>query len=118
MAKKRISGISGVLEELITTRSAAESTATKNSTPEADRAGTIALAPVPGKIDKARSCARLGRPPGPRRKPTPPKDKVTLRIDAELLADYREWSWDERCQLGELVERALIEFRKRFHSRR
>ena len=40
----------------------------------------------------------------------PPKEKVTLRLDAELVADYRDWSWDQRCQLGELVEQALRAF--------
>jgi hypothetical protein len=28
------------------------------------------------------------------------------------MDEYREWSWEERCQLGELVERALSQYRK------
>ena len=36
---------------------------------------------------------------------------MTLRIDAELIAQYRDWSWEERRQLGELVEQALRAYR-------
>ena len=42
-----------------------------------------------------------------------PGDTVTLRIDAELISDYRDWSWEKRCQLGELVEHALADYRRR-----
>ena len=42
-----------------------------------------------------------------------PKEKVTLRIGKGLMDEYREWSWDERCQLGELVERALAQYARR-----
>jgi len=56
---------------------------------------------------------RLGRPPGKQPINRRPKEKATLRIDTELMADYRDWSWDERCQLGELVERALADYRRR-----
>ena len=41
------------------------------------------------------------------------KEKVTLRLSSELMAVYRDWSWDERCQLSDLVERALVQFSKR-----
>ena len=57
--------------------------------------------------------ARLGRPPGRPTQSTPAKEKATLRIDIELMAEYREWSWDARCQLGELVERALADYHRR-----
>ena len=29
------------------------------------------------------------------------------------MDEYRDWSWEERCQLGELVERALSQYRSR-----
>jgi len=37
---------------------------------------------------------------------------VTVRLSKELMDEYRDWSWEERCQLGELVERALGQYRK------
>lgn len=57
--------------------------------------------------------ARKGRPPGPREGESVAKEKVTLRIDKALMDAYRDWSWEERCQLGELVERALVKYRDR-----
>ena len=61
--------------------------------------------------------ARKGRPPGPRVAEVVDKEKVTLRLSAELMALYRDWSWDERCQLSDLVERALVQFSKRRESK-
>jgi uncharacterized protein (DUF4415 family) len=60
-----------------------------------------------------RKRARLGRPPGKSSNDSPAKEKATLRISTELMSEYRDWSWDERCQLGELVERALADYRRR-----
>ena len=61
-------------------------------------------------VQRTHRRARLGRPPGRAAGTSRPKEKVTLRLDAELVADYRDWSWDQRCQLGELVEQALRAF--------
>lgn len=57
--------------------------------------------------------ARRGRPPGNKSGASVGKEKVTLRIDSTLIADYRERSWDQRCQLGELVQKALEFYRRR-----
>ena len=54
--------------------------------------------------------SRLGRPPGRKAGTAGPKEKITVRIDAALLAAYRDWSWEARCQVGELVERALRQY--------
>jgi hypothetical protein len=62
----------------------------------------------------SKTTARRGRPPGRTTGSTPNKEKVTLRVDAGLMEQYREWSWLERCQLGELVERALANYRRSF----
>ncbi len=56
--------------------------------------------------------ARRGRPPGPKTGESSAKEKVSLRIDKDLMDEYRDWSWEERCQLGELVERALTRYLK------
>lgn len=57
--------------------------------------------------------ARRGRPPGRKSGEVPIKEKATLWVSAALMAEYRDWSWDERCNLGELVERALADYRRR-----
>ena len=38
------------------------------------------------------------------------KQKVTLRVPSELIDEYRDWSWEARCQLSELVEQALLTY--------
>jgi uncharacterized protein (DUF4415 family) len=62
---------------------------------------------------QAKNHARRGRPPGKKAGEGANKEKVTLRLGKELMDEYRDWSWDEHCQLGELVERALIQYRSR-----
>jgi len=108
MASKTISGISGVLGELISpspppTRSPEPS----QLTIERQKATSSSVAqPTPS----GPRCARLGRPPGKTARHRGPKEKVTLRIPSNLIAEYRDWSWEARCQLSELVERALAAY--------
>jgi uncharacterized protein (DUF4415 family) len=112
MGRTPIAGISGVLGELI-------------SHP-ADPPPQTAASPNPPHVPTRRESdsvhsattarcqrARLGRPPGHGSGSGIRREKVTLRIDQDLIAQYRDWSWDERCQLGELVERALRAYRAR-----
>ena len=111
MARKPISGVSGVLGELISD--------TRPEPPAPAAPTTIPLKTPANAADKenppttTKSRARLGRPPGRQAAATTPKEKITVRIDARLVAFYRDWSWERRCQLGELVERALRDYRKR-----
>ena len=109
MAKHPVAGISGVLGGLIS--SAPPTTALADQTP----------APAPGRpvepsgaiVPTSRKTrARRGRPPGRTPAVAIHREKVTLRIDARVIDDYRDWSWAQRCQLGELVERALCSYRK------
>ena len=65
-----------------------------------------------------RPVARRGRPPGKQAGDAADKEKVTLRLGKALMDEYREWSWEERCQLGELVERALIQYHKNRHRQK
>jgi len=51
--------------------------------------------------------ARPGRPPGKASAKSQPRLKLTVRIDADLVEEYRDWSWDARCNLGELVGVAM-----------
>ena len=54
--------------------------------------------------------SRRGRPLGKVVSPGVPKEKVTLRLTTDLIATYRDWSWEARCQLSHLVERALADY--------
>jgi uncharacterized protein (DUF4415 family) len=54
-----------------------------------------------------RAHARVGRPPGKRSAKARRREKLTVRIDADLVEKYRDWSWDARCNLGELVGVAM-----------
>ena len=110
MASKTISGISGVLGELISP--APPPTESRQSSQlaiekqETKSAGTAQPIPPPPRR------ARLGRPPAKTTRHRGPKEKVTLRIPSNLIAEYRDWSWEARCQLSELVERALAAYRE------
>jgi hypothetical protein len=117
MVTRSISGISGVLDSLM----GGESDAPPQKDPTV-RPGIEVAAAAPNHRQKApisrkRSFTRRGRPPGGKLKATAPKEKVTLRVNADLIAEYRDWSWDERCQLGELVERALYAYRDRLRGK-
>ena len=109
MASKTIGGISGVLGDLISVPPTLAAPTKCEQSPPDDRktgiAGIQNLSPVPSPPR-----ARLGRPPGSSPQPVGPKEKVTLRVPCELIAEYRDWSWEVRCQLGELVERALLAY--------
>ena len=110
MASKTIGGISGVLEELISPAPPATESSQFSQLPigrqEAKSAGTAQPT-----LPRSRR-ARLGRPPGKTTGHPGPKEKVTLRIPSNLIAEYRDWSWEVRCQLSELVERALAAYRE------
>ena len=101
---RKLTGIDGVLKNYVQPQAVNPSQPSDNS--QSKRAPS-----------KRRSKTRLGRPPGSSRVVGVPKEKTTLRIDSELMAEYRDWSWEERCQLGELVERALREFKRRRFNR-
>ncbi len=60
--------------------------------------------------------ARLGRPPRKSSDARSTKEKVTLRIPGSLIAEYRDRSWEARCSLSGLVEKAMVEYRHRFQK--
>ena len=106
---KQLTGIHGVLGTYMTSRT---------EEPPSPAAEQVKQPPVKAKKTRTPTVrpnkpARLGRPPGKSNENSRPKEKATLRIDAELMTDYRDWSWEKRCQLGELVERALADYRRR-----
>jgi uncharacterized protein (DUF4415 family) len=114
---KQIKGIQGVLGNYVTCNANDPTYNTTESFPPASLP-TSKVIPASSSDERAtaypaRKPTRLGRPPGKPQQPRLPKEKVTLRIDAELISDYRDWSWEKRCQLGELVEHALADYRRR-----
>lgn len=120
MGKNNVAGISGVLGGLISAVPALQSESEtrprgQNETARshsADSKPPSVTESVDRKLPRPKTTARRGRPPGRATGSAPQKEKVTLRVDAGLMEHYREWSWSQRCQLGELVERALTDYRR------
>jgi hypothetical protein len=119
VVKKPLKGVGGVLGNLISPEPEADAT---TEPPALTAPALPAIEPVqaeeslrgetPRRTGLARPQARRGRPPGKRVGEAVDKEKVTLRLSKELMDEYREWSWEDRCQLGELVERALSQYRR------
>jgi hypothetical protein len=108
VAKKQIAGVTGVLGSLISdSNTLVDQPEDETSLDEVASASTPTTADLASK-EKVR--ARLGRPPGRINSAPIAKEKLTVRIEARLAAAYRDWSWEARCQLGELVEQALNEY--------
>jgi uncharacterized protein (DUF4415 family) len=106
MAGKTISGIGGVLGDLISPAVTPAASPRLEQPPAGDRKAGNTGTPKPPAASRPRR-ARLGRPLESSLRPTDRKEKVTLRVSSDLIAEYRNWSWEARCQLSELVERAL-----------
>ena len=116
MKVKRIAGIDRVLDQVLTQPQSHGQAAAENAAH-----GTKTASPIPPVSFAGERCvlgrvkARRGRPTG-KRTSASPREKVTLRISRHLVADYRDWSWDARCNFSHLVERALDEYRHRHRS--
>lgn len=117
MAQK-LKGVGGVLGNLLSPEPTAKTVPAVSLDEASQDAGTIEQpATVKAEVKSrpkalVRTQSRRGRPPGKKSGEVVEKEKVTLRLSKELMDEYREWSWEERCQLGELVERALSQYRK------
>ncbi|MGE3818890.1 MAG: hypothetical protein AB7I30_05600 [Isosphaeraceae bacterium] len=113
MAKKTIGGVRGVLGTLITE--------SESGPPQPERirpAATPSAKTLPRKPEtQPRVKARTGRPLGRKDGEGTSREKVTVWVDSTIIAEYRDWSWDERCHLGELMERALASYLKRRRPR-
>jgi hypothetical protein len=110
MAAKTIGGINGVLQGLISAEDMpAVPLPAEMPPPESHTSATVVSSPQPPAPNSPRT--RLGRPPRSGIRHSTPKEKVTLRIRSDLIAEYRDWSWESRCQISNLVERALLAYR-------
>lgn len=139
MAAKQLKGVGGVLGNLLTPEEAAppsppqesqsEPQVTKSTqetapvpvqgpTPVPTQAPPKAAAqdlpqPAPKPAKGTKTEARRGRPlAGSRTSEPVEREKVSLRLRSDLAAAYRDWSWEERCQFSDLVDRALESYLK------
>jgi uncharacterized protein (DUF4415 family) len=107
MSHTKTTGIGGILDGLLSTAHGSQAKMRRLPSEEPPKTDPFD-GDTPAKTP--RIAARRGRPPGKGRKRKKPKEKMTVWLDADLIAEYREWSWDARCQLSTLVEEALIEY--------
>jgi hypothetical protein len=119
MSTLRDAGIGGILDRILSPAEDGSSEIGKEGrwvVPQAalpnDPPGNESMSLLPKKPG-----ARRGRPLGKGRAIKEPKEKVTVWLNAKLIADYRDWSWEARCPLSTLVERALLECRKNQRNR-
>ncbi len=122
MASKQLRGVGGVLGNLLSQPEATQATEREESSnvppgeahrlPEPPPAAKE-RGPVSKQGQGVKRKARLGRPPAGSKASEPvEREKVSLRIRADLAAAYRDWSWEEHCQFSDLVDRALESYLK------
>jgi uncharacterized protein (DUF4415 family) len=110
MSDSKKAGIGGILDGILTTAIISPKKAASNPTIKSPKPDT----PHANESEEAKRIgARRGRPLGKGRESKEPKEKVTVWLDAKLIAQYRDWSWEARSQLSTLVEDALTDYRKR-----
>lgn len=123
MAQKQLRGVGGVLNNLISapepsllpplasTPQESQVAAPREQPPEPEEPRPATTPePTAEKATRPRkkAAARRGRPPtGSRSSEPAEREKVSLRLRADLAATYRDWSWEEHCQFSDLVDRAL-----------
>lgn len=104
-----IRGVAGVLESILSSEAQVPTSSRRaicpRNTPPPDKARSATTHASPVTV-------RRGRPPG-KAAMACLKEKVTVRITGTLIASYRDWTWETRCQLSHLVERALAEYHQR-----
>jgi hypothetical protein len=109
-------GISGILDQIVGVNDARQPPSSPKSCPPANDALQTQHCLLPGEEPKHKRSiqARRGRPLGTVHSPASrhePKAKVTLWISQNLIDQYRDWSWEARCPLSALVERAMEKHR-------
>jgi len=113
MSKSQGRGITGLLDQILST------SGPEPENPPDNDPSPVHLHDQPGSSDALhapRVVARRGRPPG-KAAAAAPREKVTVRIATELIANYRDWSWQARSQLSHLVEQALKDYQERNRGR-
>jgi hypothetical protein len=136
---RQLKGVGGVLGGLITESSEQATAPTppqEGPQPEpaepppeiSDSTGRTQGAGIADRVTRAKDegpsekpRVRRGRPPKRAGGATPgeavQREKVTLRLDANLMNQYRDWTWERRCQLHDLIEEAMAQYLKRHQGR-
>ena len=112
MSTPHIRGVTGLLDQILSTGES------KPADFEVKDSSIANLHGRTGSNDRQyvpRVVARRGRPSG-KAAAAASKEKVTVRITTDLIAAYRDWSWEARAQLSHLVEQALTEYEARHHD--
>ena len=111
MSKAQVRGISGLLDSILSPPSQAKPAAVAR---EANHQSEGAEFNPPKAVENLPLAAsvRRGRPPG-RSRLKVIKEKLTVRIESGLIGTYRDWTWQSRCQLSDLVELALADYHRR-----
>jgi hypothetical protein len=109
MSTPQIRGVTGLLDQILSTVEGASADSPEAGSSMAGLHGRIGSTDFPG---VPRVVARRGRPSG-KTIAAAAKEKVTVRIATDLIATYREWSWEARSQLSHLVEQALTDYQAR-----
>lgn len=117
MTRKPLSGIDGVLGNLLSAspRNAGRGHEARPTADGPPKATMVTPRPANDNSVHVRG-ARLGRPFGTRANANRPREKVTVQIATSLIAEYRDQSWEARCSLSRLVEKALSEYRRQFRD--
>lgn len=129
MAPKQLKGVGGVLGNLLSqpepspspVREDAPTVAPPAEVPPSPVRSSTTSNPVslPKPTSGEKQSARRGRPPAGSKTTGPvEREKVSLRLRADLAAVYREWSWEERCQFSDLVDRAMESYLKNHRKAR
>lgn len=117
MTRKPLSGIDGVLGNLLSdpARNAGMACEATGPTHGPSKPAMVTLRPADDNSGLSQG-ARVGRPPGTQANTSTSREKVTVRIATRLIAEYRDQSWEARCSLSRLVERAMSEYRRQFRD--
>lgn len=108
MKAGQVRGIAGLLDGILSSQPRPAHSRSDKAVQSSLSADDTARA-VPPAADSTRTAVRRGRPPGKGRV-VQPKEKVTVWIERNLLDSYRDWTWQARCQLSHIVERALADY--------
>lgn len=109
MSTSQIRGVTGLLDQILSPNEC------RPADPGANESSTTRIHVSRGSNDcrhVPRVAARRGRPSG-KAAATASKEKVTVRIATDVIAAYRDWSWEARSQLSHLVEQALTDYEAR-----
>ena len=111
MTAKGLPNLGGILDNLVSTRGEAGPRRREIAPQRPDYVRPRGKSHPDGNgPSRANTGARRGRPMGSRTRDDVAKEKVSFRIPCRLVAEYRSWSWEARCSLSTLAERAMAEF--------